>query len=154
MVKGSTFTATMQELEGSMSTNALLKRAGMDTLLVCQKQCCYKYWCRFKFIYYCSDGIDLLVKDSRPQPGDRFPFSLVPLELELDEIHDLAAELDEAQPEFVLCFNRPLSKPSPAVPTRMLLAFKQANSDYAICCYSYSALQFSYWPHLEKPVCS
>ena len=52
--------------------------------------------------------------------GDRFPFNLEPLELELDEIHDLAAELAAREPELVLCFNRPLSKPTPAVPARML----------------------------------
>ena len=71
------------------------------------------------FIYYCSDGIDLLLKDPKPEPGDRFPFNLEPLELELDEIHDLAAELAARDPELVLCFNRPLSKPPPAVPARM-----------------------------------
>ncbi len=43
------------------------------------------------FIYYSSDGIDLLVKDPKPQHGDHFPFNLEPLELELDEIRDFAA---------------------------------------------------------------
>ena len=106
------------------------------------------------FIYYCSDGIDLLVKDPKPQRGDYFPFNLEPLELELDEIHDLVAELEAREPELVLCFNRPLSKPSPPVPARKSLANSSNQIDNAFCCFSYSAVQFSDWSHLEKPVCS
>jgi hypothetical protein len=79
------------------------------------------------FIYYCSDGIDLLVKDPKPELGDHFPFNLEPLELELDEIHDLAAELDAREPELVMCINRPLSKPTPAVPACMLHTTESSN---------------------------
>ena len=107
------------------------------------------------FIYYCSDGIDLLVKDPKPEQGDRFPFNLEPLELELDVIHDLAAELAAREPEFELCFNRPLSKPTPAVPARKLFTIRHGNNkaDHAFLCFSHSALQFGDWSHLEEPVC-
>ncbi len=93
------------------------------------------------FIYYCSDGIDLLVKDPKPQRGDRFPFNLEPLELELDEIHDLAAELAAREPELVLCFNRPLFKPSPAIPARMLFTAFHGTSNEIDNAFVVSATQ-------------